>query len=173
MELNRSNFIDVLIDSLRKEIETQVREEIENPSPPISSFQIPKSDTLTGLYRDTIETYVFKKQDHYKQTQPINKKQTRVLLEPNQNLGSKQNSQTPPSEKTKRQMELTKEQALALDLFEKLGSNLSDHLTSESLKKEYKKLAFRFHPDRNKQKNASETYVQVQEAFKVLLQMFF
>ena len=56
-----------------------------------------------------------------------------------------------------------------------MGSNnyykilgVSKKATKEQIKKAYKKLAFKYHPDRNKRKNAKEKFQELLQAFSIL-----
>ncbi len=52
------------------------------------------------------------------------------------------------------------------DYYEVLGVN--NQATDEDLKKAYRKLAFQYHPDRNKDKGAEDKFKEVNEAYEVL-----
>ena len=52
------------------------------------------------------------------------------------------------------------------DYYEILG--VSKNASDEDLKKAFRKLAFEFHPDRNKDKNAEEKFKEINEAYQVL-----
>lgn len=52
------------------------------------------------------------------------------------------------------------------DFYEILG--ISRQATDEEIKKSYRKLAFQYHPDRNKDKNAEDKFKEVNQAYEVL-----
>ncbi|MDP6274098.1 MAG: molecular chaperone DnaJ [Dehalococcoidia bacterium] len=52
------------------------------------------------------------------------------------------------------------------DFYETLG--VARNATSEDIKKAYRKLAFQFHPDRNKDSGATERFKEISEAYQVL-----
>ena len=56
--------------------------------------------------------------------------------------------------------------AVKRDYYEVLG--ISRDASSEDIKKAFRKLAFRYHPDRNKDDGASEKFKEVNEAYEVL-----
>ena len=43
-----------------------------------------------------------------------------------------------------------------------------ENITEESLKKAYRKLAMKYHPDKNKSSNAAEMFNKVQKAYETL-----
>ncbi len=52
------------------------------------------------------------------------------------------------------------------DYYEVLG--VKNQATDEDIKKSYRKQAFKYHPDRNKEKNAEEKFKEINEAYEVL-----
>ncbi|MDA1257062.1 MAG: molecular chaperone DnaJ [Chloroflexi bacterium] len=52
------------------------------------------------------------------------------------------------------------------DFYETLG--VARNATPEDLKKAYRKLAFQFHPDRNRDPEASDRFIEINEAYQVL-----
>ena len=46
--------------------------------------------------------------------------------------------------------------------------NLSEEASEEEIKKSYKKLALKFHPDRNKSPDAEEKFKEISEAYQIL-----
>ena len=52
------------------------------------------------------------------------------------------------------------------DYYEILG--VSRNASDDDLKKAFRKLAFEFHPDRNKDKDAEEKFKEINEAYQVL-----
>ncbi|MBT5318381.1 MAG: DnaJ domain-containing protein, partial [Chloroflexi bacterium] len=52
------------------------------------------------------------------------------------------------------------------DFYETLG--VARNATAEDIKKAYRKLAFQFHPDRNKDAGATERFKEISEAYQVL-----
>ncbi|MDK2939005.1 MAG: molecular chaperone DnaJ, partial [Methanolobus sp.] len=52
------------------------------------------------------------------------------------------------------------------DYYEILG--LSKDATESEIKKAYRKLAMKYHPDKNKEEGAEETFKEISEAYAVL-----
>ena len=52
------------------------------------------------------------------------------------------------------------------DFYETLG--VARNATPEDIKKAYRKLAFQYHPDRNKDAGASDRFKEISEAYQVL-----
>ena len=52
------------------------------------------------------------------------------------------------------------------DYYETLGINKNS--SNDEIKKSYKKLALKYHPDRNKEKDAEEKFKEISEAYAVL-----
>ena len=52
------------------------------------------------------------------------------------------------------------------DYYDVLGINRQ--ATDEDIKKSYRKLAFQYHPDRNKDKSAEEKFKEVNQAYEIL-----
>ena len=46
--------------------------------------------------------------------------------------------------------------------------NISQNSTKDDIKKAYKKLALQYHPDRNRDPNATETFKKISEAYQIL-----
>jgi len=45
---------------------------------------------------------------------------------------------------------------------------ISENSTQEDIKKKYKALVLKYHPDRNKNSNATKKFIEMQEAYKFL-----
>ena len=52
------------------------------------------------------------------------------------------------------------------DYYEVLG--VSRNSTDDDLKKAFRKLAFKYHPDRNKEPEAEEKFKEINEAYQIL-----
>lgn len=54
------------------------------------------------------------------------------------------------------------------DYYRILGLNRSSELTEDEIKKAYRKLALKYHPDKNKEPGAEEKFKEVAEAYEIL-----
>ena len=46
--------------------------------------------------------------------------------------------------------------------------NLNRNATTEEIREAYRKLAFKYHPDRNKESDTNERFLEISEAYEIL-----
>ncbi len=151
------NFLDILIQELKLEIRAEMQAEAmtQFSSQTSAPQKMPKFAMATeaSLLLELGPKIFSSPQKSYKLQKPqnLNRPQPKIR----------------PQEKIKMAHHLTAEQYLQFKILQNLGANLPENFTEIELKKEFRKLTHRFHPDH--QIEASEACLQsTKEKFRTL-----
>ena len=130
----QEKFYDILVKEITAELRRELEEEMQNDPPTFQKIPFHKTAVRNSLqieipFFTSVEPKFFANKKGY---YPFTKKSV---------------TKTPPKNPLRLNREMTVEERAYHEVFLKLGANLEDQFNERDLKKEFRKLAHKYHPD--------------------------